>query len=88
MHRYMEAFKSQITEDFDKYSQKKQELEDEKDMEAPYRKKTPCSTPAVSPSLSRRSSSHGWDILRHSTLGQLYGHVNLAMEKEEEVYHV
>ncbi|XP_039388955.1 transient receptor potential cation channel subfamily V member 6-like isoform X1 [Mauremys reevesii] len=88
MHRYMEAFKFQITEDFDKYSQNKQELEDDKDTEAPYRKTTPCSTPAVSPSLSRRSSSHGWDILRHSTLGQLQGHVNLAMEKEEEVYHV
>ncbi|XP_024072217.1 transient receptor potential cation channel subfamily V member 6-like [Terrapene carolina triunguis] len=88
MHRYMEAFKFQITEDFDKYSQNKQELEDDKDTEAPYRKKTPCSTPAVSPSLSRRSSSHGWDILRHSTLGQLQGHVNLSMEKEEEIYHV
>ncbi|XP_043369453.1 transient receptor potential cation channel subfamily V member 6-like isoform X3 [Dermochelys coriacea] len=88
MHHYMEAFKSRITEDFDKYSQNKKEMEDEKDMEALYRKKTPCSTPAVSPSLSRRSSSHGWDILRHSTLGQLQGHVNLAMEKEEEVYHV
>ncbi|XP_075759207.1 transient receptor potential cation channel subfamily V member 6-like isoform X3 [Pelodiscus sinensis] len=89
MHRYMEVLKSQNTEDFDKYSQNKQELED-KDMVAPYRKKTPCSTPAVSPSLSRRSSNRGWEILRHSTIGQLRHPANLAMEEEEaeEVYHV
>uniref|UniRef100_A0A8C8RZS8 Transient receptor potential cation channel subfamily V member 6 n=1 Tax=Pelusios castaneus TaxID=367368 RepID=A0A8C8RZS8_9SAUR len=78
MHHYRTAFKPQMTEDFTKYPQ---ELEDGM-------KKTPCCTPAVSPSLSRKSSNRGWDILRHSTLDQLQGHVNLAMEEEEEVYHI
>lgn len=81
MHRYMAAFKPPITDDLTKDSQTKQELEDN-------RKKSPCCTPAVSPSLSRKSSHRGWDIVRHSTLGQLQGHVNLAVEEEEEVYHV
>ncbi|XP_062985086.1 transient receptor potential cation channel subfamily V member 6-like [Elgaria multicarinata webbii] len=45
------------------------------------------STPSDTPNVSRRSSSRGWDILRHNTLGHLQGYTNHAME-EEEVYHV
>lgn len=81
MHCYMAAFKPPATEDVNKDSQTNQELEEN-------RKKSPCCTPAVSPSPSRTSSQRGWDIVRHSTLAQLQGHVNLAVDEEEEIYQV
>ncbi|XP_006271860.2 transient receptor potential cation channel subfamily V member 6 isoform X1 [Alligator mississippiensis] len=91
MHRYAAAFTTQVTEDFDKYSENKTELEDSGHIKGSYMKKLSHFMPSVSPTSSQRSSNRGWEILRHSTFGKLQGHVNLAMEKEdeeEEVYHV
>ncbi|XP_074839727.1 transient receptor potential cation channel subfamily V member 6-like isoform X2 [Carettochelys insculpta] len=88
-HHYMEAFKCRNTANFEQYLQKKQELEDDKVTVVPSMKKTPCSTPDGSPCLSWRSSSRGWGLLRHSTLGQMQHPANFVMEGEEEkVYHV